>query len=446
MFDIFLAILKYVLYYTYILNYIEGDGEDMFCSMCGKQSEGAVFCPYCGARMHQEWQPQTAIAPETPELPRNRPKSRIWLFIGIAAGVAAAAAALYFFILVPPIIEGQWYNEDRGEVLVFGSSGDLRLESLCGSVSADYKYDRFSGKGSCSIGGKEYDIKSDGAEIDINGVGVFKKAGGGFDKAVFLDEHGYLGTWYSEERGEVLVFSRGGGLQSKRKAGVTEAGYAYDAEKKTGKITIAPFSYDFEIESGRLNVKKMGVFTQAVFSFDVGGFLSENGDSALGIWHDTNGEGIIDLHADRTYDLKSFGRNLSGTYTQAGNNITITYRYLDLDIEVKYILKDGVLMNNEKTNCDIEEFVRGYSEQKTFDDYYDEPYGLWESDSGKYSLEFYHNGTGRFWSSGNYYNTVYSYEPLGNMGYVNIAGEDTVLFMIFDNTLILLDTVFYKVG
>jgi hypothetical protein len=415
--------------------------DDMFCSNCGKQVEGSNFCPYCGAEVHKNQQPNA----RAPEVPRTRSKKgRVWAVIGIIAGVVIITAAALFFIFTHAV-EGQWYSKERGEVLVFGNDGTIDIKRLCGTGTEDFEYDRLTGKGSFDIGSREYDFTADASKMDIGDIGVFRKADSGFDINEFFDEYGNLGTWYSEERGEVLVFDRDGTLQSEHTNCVNDADYEYDRKRGTGEISFDPFSYEFQIDDGQLRIEGMGVFTEADNSFDTDDFLREFGDSVLGIWYDAAGEAVIDLHADGTYDLESFGRSFKGEYTNVNNDITITYKYINIDIGVNYILKNGVINIDISSKCDINKYVRENSEQKGIGHFYDEAVGKWISENGDFMLEFFDDGYGALYNTDDYFTGTYKYEPLGNMGYLNLVEEDDLLFLIFGDHLILLETTFYKV-
>jgi hypothetical protein len=330
--------------------------------------------------------------------------------------------------------------------MVFANDGTISIKSLSGTNTADFTYDRLKGEGSCSIGNREYDFSANGAKINIGDIGVYKRAGSSFDTNEFIDRFGRLGTWYSEDRGEVLVFNNEGELQSKHLNSVNDAEYEYDIERETGSITIEPFTYKFKMDDGQLNIEGMGIFTEAGNGFEADSFFSDFGDSEIGIWYDAAGEGAIDLHADGTYDLVSFGRNIEGTYTQAGSDITITYKYINIDIGIDYTYENGLLKHEDNAKTDIRNFTRNYTELKVKEHFYDEVVGKWVSSTGTMTLMFYNDGTCSIEFPDSFNEGTFKYEPVGNMGYFTITKGYDVLFVVFQDYLTMVDTKFYKVA
>lgn len=497
----------------------------MFCNKCGTPSEGTSYCPNCGAEMQSIEYAVTQTA-----MPRPRSKRRIWAVVGIAAGAVVVAAAALFFLLTSAV-DGVWYNKDRGEVLTFRGDGTIELASLGNTDNADFIYDRFSGKGSFKQGSQLYEFTAKDKQINVGGLGVYKKAGGGFDTDGFLNEYGYLGTWYSEERGEVLAFNADGEMQRTRLSGTFDATYEYDndggklslgstsydftvddsqmnidglgvyikaegdfdaggflgkygylgtwcseergevlvfnlnsklqskhtidtndasynyyPESETGVITIDPFSYEFRLDNEQLNIEGMGIFTEADDSFDENAFFDKFGDSPLGIWYDTSGKGVIDLHTDGTYDLITYGRSQKGTYERDNNDVTIIYKYIDLDIDVAYSCAQGALKSVEdQKGAGISRYTRDYSEQKGKVEMFENVLGRWISEDGDVALEFYNDGTGTIDFPDIHDNAVYQYDPLGNMGYFTVVEGRNVLFVAYDDYLSMSDVSFYRV-
>lgn len=152
----------------------------------------------------------------------HRSKRIAGVIIGIAVILIAAAAAALFFVMTSPV-QGQWHNANRGEVLVFGDDGQVSILRLVSSQSEAFDYDRLNSRGSLSIDDAPYEFTSDKQRMDIDGLGVYTKADDQFDSDSFLNQYGKLGTWYSEERGEVLVFSPAGEVQRIRLSGADDA-------------------------------------------------------------------------------------------------------------------------------------------------------------------------------------------------------------------------------
>lgn len=219
----------------------------MYCSNCGKQSEGTNFCPFCGTEMYHE---EKTV--NTPAEPRKRAKRRVWAIIGITAGVVAIAAAVLFFVLARPSLEGQWYNEDRGEVLVFNADGTMQSIHMSSVNDALYEYDKDKGIGTITLGTLSFRMQYADGKLDISNMGEFTRASGGFDRDSFIDEYGdsVLGLWFDPE-GEYIydLFNDGTcnivsyGSEKKSTYSATETGitinvYSFDI--------VVPFDYTYK--------------------------------------------------------------------------------------------------------------------------------------------------------------------------------------------------------
>lgn len=327
--------------------------DDMFCDNCGEQIEDSNFCPYCGFGVQQNWQ-QTADAP----VPHTRSKRRIWAFIGIIAGVVVVTAAALFFILTPSTIQGQWYNEERGEVLKFNADGTMQSIHMSSTNDAVYEYDRESGKGT---------------------------------------------------------------------------------------ITLGAFSHKMQYNDGMLSITDMGEFTKAAGGFDIDKFMDKYGDSILGQWFDTEGEGVIDLHADGTYDLATYGRNLEGKYTKSKSGVIVAYKYYDQIYNFHYNFEDGMLkVDKEDEGLSINNFVREYREQKGKEHLNDDALGKWVSETVGVTLELFDDGTGVIYDINTSLTGIYEYEPVVNEGFFNADEGKTVFFMVVNDILFMADAIFYR--
>ena len=466
--------------------------------------------------------------------PEARPpkKRKTGLIIGIIAAilvVLVGVAVVMFFTMTYPA-EGQWYNEERGEVLVFGEDGTVSVVSFLGTEDESFSYSRLKGEGNLSIGKTSYDFEADDQEMTIDGLGTYWKADDGFSTSDFLDEYGKLGTWYCEERGEVLVFNVEGTLQRVRLSGSQDSNYEYgyedgsgtlmfgdtsykfslgdgqidiadigiytqadaefvssdfineygqlgtwyceergevlvfnmdgtmksqhvsstnvatfeyDREANTVTMAIGPFAYSGSIEDGQFITENMGTFIQAEDIFDEDVFFEDFGNSILGIWYDPEGELTIDLHADGTYSAFSYGASLEGTYTKQSSGVTITYSVFEIDYEEDYTLVDGELIKDDpdvKNAADT--LVREVMEQLGEDDSYSAVIGTW--------VPLYGNGTLKFTDDthvtlivGDSYSGTYAYDPFTGVGYIYMLGDSEV-FVTDGEFLAFLEVVFYK--
>ena len=532
----------------------------MLCKNCGKSSESTRFCIYCGADMTQQPEVQIISAPpvmnvqptvmnappamnapppiiytqpavvyEHPVAKRKRKTGLIIGIIGIIAALLIGAAAVMFFTMTYPV-EGQWYNEERGEVLVFGEDGELDVISYLNNQNESFSFDRLKGEGSFSIedtpyefiadeeqmtikdlgtyskaddhfdsdsflekygkldtwyseergevlvfspegalahtyltgaqdtsyeydlkdssgllmlGSTSYDFSVKDEKLDIADIGIFTKADSDFNSNEFINEHGKLGTWYCEERGEVLVFNMDGTMESQHSRTTNDAAFEYDREDNTVKITIGPFSYDGEIKDGELIVGDMGTFVQAGVSFDTDAFFSDFGDSVLGIWYDPAGEMAIDLRDDGTYFAISYGTNFNGTYTQQPSGADINFEFLDIEVEEEYSIVNGELVKDESSLYGpANTMVRTKSKQMDEDSQSDDVIGTWVADDGSVGLRFI--GDDQFVIDvGDEYTGTYEYDPLGDVGFVYLLGEK-ILFVANGDNLVLGELFFYR--
>lgn len=281
--------------------------------------------------------------------------------------------------------------------------------------------------------------------MDIDELGVYTPADSAFSSDDFINEHGKLGMWVSEKRGEVLVFSPGGVMECQRDFGVNKAAYEFDRESNTVKITMGPFSYDSRLENGLLKVRNMGVFSQAGAGFDPQAFMKEHDASVLGIWYDPEGELTIDLHEDYTYDAVSYGKTFTGTYVPQASGATIKYLFLKSEIRESYTLQNGELLKDDTIISDAaDRLVRTEMSQKNADQSADKLIGTWISNDDLIKLTFI-DQRNVIVDIGDKYTYSYVFEPLGHIGLIDISGEKW-LFVTNGDYLILESVGFSRVN
>lgn len=529
----------------------------MLCKNCGKENGNTRFCIFCGADLEQPpeavsvqpvmseqppmvyEQPQVQVAYEQPPLVYTQPeepvrpkRKKIGLIIGLAAAVVLiGVAAVLFFTMTHPV-EGQWFNEERGEVLVFGAEGAVEVISLAGSQGDSFTYDRLAGEGSFSIGKDSYVFDADDKEMVIDDLGTYVKADEEFDSDSFLDEfgkletwyseergevlifnpegaaqriyltgaqdtgyefdhqdgsgqvtigdkgynftikneqmniadigtytkagrdfisgdfineHGKLGTWYCEDRAEVLVFNMDGTIQSQHSGTVNDASFEFNREDSTVKITVGPFTYEGEIKDGQLVTEDMGTFVQAADSFDTTVFFQNFDESILGLWYDPKGELIIDLRDDGTYEAISHGTTYKGTYSDRSNGAEIQFAFLDMEVKFPYTIISGDLVKDEESmSGPANTLVRKASDQLGEDQIYEKVIGTWVTSDGAVTIKFVDESKVVLTTEGYDFTGTYDYDPLGDVGLIHVLDTD-LLFLTPDNdVLAFVDAVLHR--
>ena len=91
-------------------------------------------------------------------------------------------------------------------------------------------------------------------------------------------DYSVTGTWYSEERGEVIRFGPGRSFYAQTPYGNFEGGYSFNVSTGRGRIRMQDGrAFDFVVDGNRLLVDNIGVFYRAGENFDVDGFLEDAG-------------------------------------------------------------------------------------------------------------------------------------------------------------------------
>jgi len=339
---------------------------------------------------------------------------------------------------------GTWYSEERGEVLVFNAEGALECTDLIKSQDSTYAYSYQDGSGSMSLNDASYDIAIKNGQMNVSGLGSYKMADSDFDSAAFIAEFGQLGTWYSEERGEVLVFDMSGIVKSRHKNNVNNASFEFDPETFAITMTIGPFSYEGKIENGQLVTDSMGTFVQADEGFDEDTFFEDFGNSVLGIWYDKKGEMVIDLHDDGTYNAFSYGTAFSGEYTPQENGATVYFvvkALKDFEYNEKYSIVSGELVKDDPYFTDAaDSLTREAVTLLDEDDAAQAVLGTWSYYSVKVKFT---DETHVTIVAGSTYNGTYTYDPLTGLGLITLQGGSE-LFIIEGDIMYFLDYFFTK--
>lgn len=195
----------------------------MFCSKCGQSvSDGAIFCVHCGSPLSSVAQPPQPSEtpgvgwplPPTYTVPPNYPsqgyypppqqgygevpvqKKKTGLVVGLIVGIVALlgiAAVLLFvwpgFLNTAAPVKGEWYSENRGEVIRFGAGGSFDAYTPYGDFEGDYQYDQAKGEGHIEMSdGREFDFAVDKDTLYVYDMGAFTRADKNFDLDDFVDD------------------------------------------------------------------------------------------------------------------------------------------------------------------------------------------------------------------------------------------------------------------
>ena len=190
----------------------------MFCTRCGQPvAQGSVFCSHCGHALSVPAEPpqppQAAPQPVYPENPN-----------------------------IPP--QGYYYTapEPQG----YGTPVKKKSTGLIVGLS---------------VGGA--------AVLVLIAVLLFIWPG-------FLSAVPVSGIWYSDSRGEAIVFGAGHSFDAYTHYGDFEGDYEYDKSARSGQIVMNDDrEFDFFTQNGKLYVDGMGEFIKADDRFDIEDFIDD---------------------------------------------------------------------------------------------------------------------------------------------------------------------------
>ena len=438
----------------------------MNCSQCGAPlPEGSRFCQTCGAPVNQQpaanaQTPQGAVPPQqpayqqpqqppyppytqqpygTPPYPGPPKKKKTGLIIGLIAGAViliGAAVALYLFVFSGTPVTGQWYCEERGQVLVFEDDGSATGYSLTGTVDAKYEYDKGKGEGTVSANGTELSFKvdKDGLSLtndDADDESIFVKTDSQSDPEELVLS-ALQGLWSSEEIGEVLEF-KSGKINVYSGYGDFDGTYDYDIDKGQGTFTANGAEFEFYADYDGLSVTNTGEYVKADKSLDIKAFVTEHAMPLLGMWYDASGTyGSIEFNNDGTAQLVMFDQPLTATYTYDVASGTGTFSTEATGETSTMTYQDGTIVIDGIT------YTQNYVEQMGADDLQTIT-GTWYEATGTLgTLEFYDDGSVAMDLGGAFYTGVYSYDPITSSGVMNIdvnGTGSTIYFGVQDGRL-----------
>ena len=298
----------------------------MFCTKCGhNNTEGSAFCVNCGNPMNavnqQPQPPQGQYAPPQGQYaPPDGPytsfsnqgpgKNRKGLVIGLViCGVVIIAAAVVLIILLTggsgASIQGQWYNEERMEVVEFGAGSAMTVYGTDGDYDGTYAYDSAKSEGVITLEGSTFAFEVDKDEMDVEDIGVFTKAGQGFDIDEFLS--GPIPMNNGNSTGSTVTDSSQNGTQN--------------------------------------------------------GMIGQSG--IVGMWYETTGYGgTLEFYNNGTYNMSVMGMSLSGDYTfdPASGTGEMNLDFAGDTTTSTMSLSNGVL------DVDGTEYTMNYVEQMDLDD------------------------------------------------------------------------------
>ena len=91
-------------------------------------------------------------------------------------------------------------------------------------------------------------------------------------------DYSVAGTWYSEERGEMIRFGPGQSFYAQTPYGNFKGRYSLNGRTGRGRIRMQDErAFEFVVDGDRLLVDNIGVFRRADDSFDVDGFPEDAG-------------------------------------------------------------------------------------------------------------------------------------------------------------------------
>ncbi len=418
----------------------------MNCTQCGSPlSEGSLFCQACGSPVNQQppVQPAQAPPPEAPAQPQpiyqqppTQPygtppynpipqyKKRTKLVVSLlAVGVVfiAAAVCLYLFVLSGTPVVGQWYCEERGQVLVFNEDNTAMGYALTGTVDGEYTYDKGKGDGAISANGSDLAFKVNKDELilvnkETDDESTFVKTNPK-DKAEDLVLSALQGVWHCEEIGEVLEF-RKGKINVYSGYGDFNGTYDYDIEKGQGSFSVNGKDFEFFADYNALSVTNTGNYVKADKKFDIKAFVAEHAMPIAGMWYDASGTyGTIEFYTDGTAQIAMLDMTVAATYTFDAATGTGTLTSETVGQSSDMALKDGrIEIDGITYTRDVVEQANASAASTVA--------GTWYETTGTLgSITFYEDGSLAVDSNGMFIYGTYTFNAADGSGQIELEEE-----------------------
>lgn len=423
----------------------------MICSQCGSPIlEGSRFCQKCGAPVQEQpSSPPQAPQPTPPTQPAYQPyaqppygqqpygvppypgapqpkNKKTGLVIGLIAGAVVligAALALYFFVFSGTSVAGQWYCEERGQVLVFSGEDTISGYSLTGTVEGQFDFDKSRSEGTITANGTELSFKVEKNVLILtddqnDDESAFAKVDSKSDPEELVLS-ALQGLWSSEEIGEVLEF-KDGTVNVYSGYGDFNGTYDYDIDKGQGTFTTNGTAFEFFADYNALSVTDTGNYVKADKNLDITAFVAAHAMPIAGLWYDTSGTyGTIEFNTDGTAQLIMFDQPLTATYTfdiatgtgtfsTESTGQTSTMTYIDGTIEI-----DGIRYSKEA----VEQLGAEDLPSVT---------GTWYETTGYYGdLTLSEDGSVVITMGNNYVYGTYTYDVLSQTGSMEMEIENS---------------------
>jgi hypothetical protein len=351
-------------------------------------------------------------------------KKKTGLMIGLIAGAVVligAAVLLYLFVFSGASVVGQWYCEERGQILVFDDDQTVTGYGLTGTSDGDYEYDKGKGTGTITANGSELYFKVNKDELvltneqtDDESTFVMLKEKSDVEELVL---NAMQGLWSSEEIGEVLEFDNGQ-INVYSGNGDFEGTYDYDIDNGQGSFSVNGVDFEFFADYDGLVVTDIGNYVKADKSLDIPLFVSEHAMPIAGLWYDTSGTyGTVEFGSDGTAQILMLDQAFAATYTfdaatgtgtlsadATGESTPMTYTADTLVI-------DGIT------------YSRDYVEQAVANDM-SLVEGVWYEITGSQgTVTFYDDGSLAIDNSGYFLYGTYTYNLVDGSGQIGLEEE-----------------------
>ncbi len=410
----------------------------MFCAKCGYNNpDDSSFCLQCGTAVATQAAPaQTAQQPQYPATaPRQYPKKKTGLIVGIIIVIVllAAAAAVYFFVLDSPA--GNWYCAQRAVALYFGDNNTATQYTLSGTNRMKYEFNKLSGAGYLISEGSRLSFKVSGntLELDSNRILFFER----------LDKHSHIGevmlgalngVWTSDGAKKALEIKDG-------KADVYTAN-----DKQTGMLffnlnsgeftlNLGEETVAFKVEDDKLNFE-FETFSRADKNFNIEEFIST--ESAItGTWYETQDKGFITFFPDGTLSYQHNNYGGMGTYVFDESIGGGSFQYHKDPLEQNPLVFTYIFhLEGERLVVGEQEYTRTRVELPKA---VPPVLGAWYETTGMHgTLEFFEDNTASMSINNNIYYGFYIYYDLSGFGQFTVNYPEfavTYDFLIAGETL-----------